>query len=932
MLKNISRKQILCASAALFGFVTQASAANITCTAGENCTIGAGDQVFLNQDQTMTGTLTGEGRLNVVPSGNIDTRKDTLVVWEGSIADFQGSIGTSEYSSNNLGRNAIATLVLKNWSPDQAIQIYGNGDTGQAGGNVIFDGNNSVKLGRAAGKVYLNENTLDKASENVTGLLFFGGKDTDDQGRNLTLDGYNLPESTLFAGGSNNTVNGNVNSDVKNSVLGIFIGNGNNTNVNGNINVNVDNSTLKAVYGNDPYASTINSLVDGDINVNVNNSNVSGTVYGQSFKAFGDTDAGTTGKITVTVKDSVVGGGVRGSNLSNALDQKWISEHYKTGDIEINLENAVVGEEVLTLGSLVPAKGDLTINLFGDNYIGYTDRNGTESTASDVVVRAGTKRGFGVDGNTTINIDTQGNHTVKVRGAIIPGGEKDGTVEKNATLNLINSGSEKGRIEAMSFESGNVKGESALNLGNVEASASESVSGFKNINIDDSSVLSTKTLTLQEGGKLNITLTDEENYGRVNAETIDANNAELNFIVGSDGVYENVLNGKIISDFSQSVSNVLYNLSFSGGALTAVVKSGAELAQSLDYPITDQQTDALSAILKTGPNSSEKGNLVARKLSEAIQTGDIAGAVKGLKRILPTNSQMVLGIAKDTNRLLETAISNRYAESSGLNSGDMIAGNSVWIQGLYNHSRQNSASSSEGFSADIRGVSIGLDGYVNDELLLGLGYAYTNVDADTKTRKTDVYGNNFFVYGKYQPSQWYVNTMLNYGRSQYKEHKSAFGINLRGKYDVDAYGASLMTGYETCSSLTPEGGLRYLHIHQDSYNDGIQKIKNKNSDLLTAVLGIKYAPDYQTKFFALTPMLRLAATYDLISDKNSANVYVDNGDFYNYSGKRLHRFGVEGAIGLGVSVDNWDLTAEYNTSFRKDYQSHAGILKAQYNF
>ena len=140
--------------------------------------------------------------------------------------------------------------------------------------------------------------------------------------------------------------------------------------------------------------------------------------------------------------------------------------------------------------------------------------------------------------------------------------------------------------------------------------------------------------------------------------------------------------------------------------------------------------------------------------------------------------------------------------------------------------------------------------------------------------------------------------VLNFGYGRYTEKKSPMGYTMKSKYDVYTYGANLMTGYAFESGLTPEGGLRYLLVDQKSYDDGVEKISTSNNDVLTAVLGAKYGYKVKAKDWMFTPNVRLAATYDLMSDGSQAVAAITGGSSYQISGERLHRFGMEAGVGV----------------------------------
>ena len=374
--------------------------------------------------------------------------------------------------------------------------------------------------------------------------------------------------------------------------------------------------------------------------------------------------------------------------------------------------------------------------------------------------------------------------------------------------------------------------------------------------------------------------------------------------------------------------NTLYDITDNeDGTYNVTRKTEEEVADDVEEDGVDGQVSRALAAMTAG--STDHPVLAA--LSEALQTGHIAAAEKGAKDLAPTTSQAVMGIAQSINGILGNVADNRIA-GKGRSGGDTFVGGSAWVQGIYNHAKQDASGNSDGFSSNTAGLALGVDGKVNNALTIGVGYAYTNTDADSKGRDLDVDGHNIFVYGSYQPNAWYIKTLLNYGLNKYTEKKSPMGMAMKAKYDVNTFAANVLTGYDLDNGITPEGGFRYLLVDQESYNDGAQRISNKKNDVLTAVAGVKYTTNVKASDWTLKPTLRLAATYDLLSDNSKANVNIIDGGSYQITGKRLHRFGIETGVGVTSSINNWDLSLEYNGGFRKDFQNHSGMLKAKYNF
>ena len=303
---------------------------------------------------------------------------------------------------------------------------------------------------------------------------------------------------------------------------------------------------------------------------------------------------------------------------------------------------------------------------------------------------------------------------------------------------------------------------------------------------------------------------------------------------------------------------------------------------------------------------------------------------KILKKCALLNMALLMSVVCAMPTLAD--VSTAHIVPLGIASGDTFQGGGVWVHGFYNHSKQDGTASNEGFTANTRGVAMGVDGKLSDAMTVGLGYAYTDTSADAGHRDIDVDGHNVFLYGQYQPSNWYANWLMSYGYSKYEEEKEPMGIKMKAKYHVNSYAAQLISGYEFATGLAPEAGLRYLLVDQESYTDGAQRIKSDKNDLLTGVAGVRYAKTFTAENKVFTPHANLAVTYDFISDDSKANVHVVGGGDYQVNGKRLHRFGVEAGAGVSMTVGAWDLSADYRGGYRKDFQSHAGMLKAKYNF
>lgn len=399
-------------------------------------------------------------------------------------------------------------------------------------------------------------------------------------------------------------------------------------------------------------------------------------------------------------------------------------------------------------------------------------------------------------------------------------------------------------------------------------------------------------------------------------------------------------------------NNMLYNIDAdgltSGEGITFSKKGSDEVASSVvNAGGTASNANAVNAWV--GGNSDAASLTGAsRDMAEHLNTlaqtnpGALVNAVTALA---PESAAMVQSNTTETANQIFAAVGSRLSGGSiitgdeGMSSGDSIfKRGAMWIQGLFNHAEADDTRSAKGFDADSEGVAFGAEKYLNDNVKVGVGYAYTSSDIDGFMRETDVDTHTAFAYGEYKPSDWFVNAIASYGWSDYSEKRNVAGHHVDADYDVNSIGLQAMTGYDFNLSgvqLTPEAGLRYVNFRQDSYRDTAgQKVAENTSDILTGVIGASVKKDFALdNGMNLRPEARLAMTYDMFNDANNSVVTLANGAAYTVNGEALDRFGVEAGVGLTADVnDNVELSLGYEGRFRDHYEDHTGLFNAKYKF
>lgn len=478
------------------------------------------------------------------------------------------------------------------------------------------------------------------------------------------------------------------------------------------------------------------------------------------------------------------------------------------------------------------------------------------------------------------------------------------------------------------------------------------------------------TVTLNDGATLNIGFANEVNdegevttvkNGSVNTLTgsdTEGDKAGVNFVFAADLDTENfpdkvsiansikngkqiVLNNNLLFDYAiggEKVDGITLD-QLDGQELTVSKKDSSEVAAGVAANGANGNQAGTIAAFVDGLSGNAQADNITNQISTLVQSRNVKEAARLAKEVAPVAAPVAQSQVTETTNQVFGAVATRLSGGSvssaaeGKSSGDSVFERAaMWVQGLFNKSKYDG---SNDFKTDSTGLALGAEKYLNSDVKVGAGYAYTNSDVKQGDRKIDVDTHTAFVYGEYKPSDWYVNGIASYNWGDYDEKK--YG-GLSGKYDVNSIALQAMTGYDfhmNGAVVTPEAGLRYINIHQDSYTDTAgQRVSENSSDYLTGIVGAKIKKDYTlSNGMNIRPEARLAMTYDLVNDNSNASVMLANGSAYQVRGEALDRFGVEAGVGLTAEVDdNVEVSLGYEGKFRDHYKDHTGLLNAKYKF
>lgn len=765
-------------------------------------------------------------------------------------------------------------------------------------------------------------------------------------GKNLTVNGgtLSLNDSTIYTFNGNTEISGD-------AVL----------NLNNDSDINTNKLTISG--------GTIN-LNKGELR-----QNNSFTMTGGTINANGQMQIGSVGRDTKKVEGTVT------SYAGGTTDISGGVINVKGGVGLGSSANDIYDNGNVIFGTSIKLRDDATLDIKeGATLFAYENYQIDEPDSGDAdldVVTFGNKATITMNDNTSkinlagtlsanINGDDRGKIYFQNSNAKIDGNVEDVSLifENSHSLNNAISGN-IGALDILAIN----KGTLTFDKEPTDTITTVQVGDGATLDIGDKTLHSTGDKADGEGvifadnSTLAFTVTDKDTYGKIKANyiKISENGTNLNMTLNGAALAKGetatfkLFNGadsaeaEVEGKFANLSQNSRYEFTDNGDGTFEVTSVGSatdavvDAGGSANNAGTAEAWDSVST-----SNSSPVAAAVTEKLAQLSNSTNAAGQkayVDALTAVAPEIAPMVQKTQTETANQVFGAVGTRLSGGSistggeGMASGDNVFERAaMWVQGLFNKSKLDDTSKAKGFDADTNGLALGFDKFVTDDVKAGVGYAYSKTDIDGFMRDTDVDTHTAILYGEYKPSNWYVNGIATYGWSDYEESKSVAGVNVKADYDVETFGLQAMTGYDMNVNgfgLTPEAGLRYVHIKQDAYKDSAdQKVSGNNSDILTGVIGAKVSKSWElSNGMNIKPEARIAATYDLFNDDVNSVVTLANGSAYAIKGEALDRFGMEFGAGVTAEInDKVELSLGYEGKFRQDYQDHTGLINAKYKF
>ena len=862
-----------------------------------------------------------------ITSGGVITNTATGTFTIGNVG-FVGNSGATGAALYNMGvANFNGTALFGDNTATEAGGVFNSG-TMTFNQSATFSDNKSQENGTAI----QNEST---GVMNFRGGLVLSGNDFIAADDATTSTVYNLGTMTVVGG--NVLVSGNT----AHSGAGI-----NNSGVNSRLLLGArfddDGNVIKSQITNITFQN--NTATDG----------TAGALY-----AGGDTELYATNILFDNNDSNGVGMGgaiaLGGGTLKIIGNNNTFTNNDANGlSDEPDIQYEFGGGAIQNMGNITPSNitiGDsASINTFatntsagyggaiharavGESEVASTVVNGTTTfSANHAALNGGAISNYVDAGQSTFTFNGNtrfiGNTADGLGGALYNIGANNGVMTFNG--NVVFSGNSDNTGANDIYNDGTIAFNGNVTLdGGITGSGTLSLANGKSLNIGGASI--TQNSIVMNGGFIVATLVDVDDDYRINVGTFGGEGT-IALTLSTEGTYKvfgDSVFGNTVFEGDINLDSPFYNLVWIDDlkSVTASRKTADQIASD-----TGLSGNAAQTVLNLMDSSSDRLNDLGMAAQEQLAVRNLTAVEQLAHAIHPEMKSVIQSVSTSVQNSIANLAAGRMSlvrPSIGRSGGDTSARAGIWAEGMYNKSKQNNE-----FDGYTYGIVAGVDTVVANGFMMGVGYSYARSDMTVMARDTEIDSDTIFAYGQYKPNAWYVNAMLGYTMSDYKEQSDVLGGRIESDFDVNTFGAHVMTGYDFAYGITPELGMRYMHISSDEYKNSLAiKSDLDDSDYLTAIFGTKYAFDYRvSRRLSLRPELRAAVKYDLVSDKQMATVVMPGLNAYVLNGERLARTGGDFGGGIVMKYKDFSLALNYDIEVRKDYTSQTGRVRARMVF
>ncbi|MDQ7986348.1 autotransporter outer membrane beta-barrel domain-containing protein [Pseudomonas sp. G34] len=326
---------------------------------------------------------------------------------------------------------------------------------------------------------------------------------------------------------------------------------------------------------------------------------------------------------------------------------------------------------------------------------------------------------------------------------------------------------------------------------------------------------------------------------------------------------------------------------------------------------------------------------------QAFANADEAQLAALSEQLTPQVDGAVQAAANAVQNLVGGAVSSRTSSLRGASSGSAFSETGFWVQGHDSDLRQGRRSGIAGYDADSRGLSLGIDGKLDEQWTLGV--AYSNLDTKVSGRtgnKSEIDSQVLTLYSGFEQGPVFVDTSLSYGFNDNASKRNIAGTRAKGDFDSQSLALNLEAGYglHTGSvTLEPRVATRYSRLDIDSYREkgssAALAVSSQRYEAIELGAGARLASQFSVGQGTLEPELKLMAYHDFAADRaSSTSSFVLGGSSFVTHGASPARDSYEASLGVNYRLGALSLGAGYEHVGRSGFDADTLRAKVRYDF
>jgi len=312
------------------------------------------------------------------------------------------------------------------------------------------------------------------------------------------------------------------------------------------------------------------------------------------------------------------------------------------------------------------------------------------------------------------------------------------------------------------------------------------------------------------------------------------------------------------------------------------------------------------------------------------------------EQLAPETNGGATQAATTSQNLVSSVTGSRTSSLRGASSGEAFKEAGVWVQSLYSDATQDLRDGVAGYNAYSRGIAVGADGKLNDQLTLGLAYSFINTDVNGKSgNKTEVDSHAFTLYGGYELGNYFVDGSLTYGLNDNDGKRQIASTQAKASYDSDLLGLNLVGGYTWRINpqvlVEPRLAARYSLVNIDGYREkgssAALKVEDQRYEAIELGAGVRVAGSFNLGAGTLEPQVKLMAYHDFAADQaSSTSTFLLGNTPFVTTGAKAVRNSYEAGIGTDYKLGAITVGVNYDYIGKSGFDADVFSAKVRYDF